>query len=80
MGVLWAAGIVVYGMGATQMGRFGAFLGYPIMLICSIVTGNALGVLSGEWKGASAAARRAMLLGVSLLMLVIGILAGSNPS
>ena len=78
MGVLWAVGIVVYGMGATRIGRFGAFLGYPIMLICSILTGNALGVLTGEWRASSATAKRAMALGVSLLMVAIGVLAYSS--
>lgn len=78
MGVLWAVGIVVYGMGATRLGRLGAFLGYPMMLICSILTGNALGVLSGEWKGVSGAAKRVMAYGVCLLMLAIGVLAYST--
>jgi len=78
MGVLWAVGIVVYGMGATRIGRFGAFLGYPMMLICSILTGNALGVLTGEWRAASGAAKRVMVYGVCLLMLAIGVLAYSS--
>jgi L-rhamnose-H+ transport protein len=79
MGVLWAGGIVVYGMGAMRLGRLGAFLGYPIMLISSILTGNVLGVLTGEWKGASGAARKAMALGVCLLMAAIVVLADANP-
>jgi L-rhamnose-H+ transport protein len=78
MGVLWAVGIVVYGMGATRIGRFGAFLGYPIMLICSILTGNALGVLTGEWRATSSAAKRVMVYGVCLLMVAIGVLAYSS--
>ena len=78
MGVLWAVGIVVYGMGATRIGRFGAFLGYPMMLICSILTGNALGVLSGEWNGISGAAKRVMAYGVCSLMLAIAVLAYSS--
>jgi len=78
MGVLWAVGIVVYGMGATRIGRFGAFLGYPIMLICSILTGNALGVLTGEWRATSGAAKWVMALGVCLLMLAIVVLAYSS--
>ncbi|MGD0126936.1 MAG: L-rhamnose/proton symporter RhaT [Terriglobia bacterium] len=78
MGVLWALGIVVYGMGATRIGRFGAFLGYPIMLICSILTGNALGVLTGEWRASSAASKRAMAFGVCLLVMAIGVLAYSS--
>lgn len=78
MGVLWAVGVVVYGMGATRIGRFGAFLGFPIMLICSILTGNALGVLTGEWRASSHPAKRVMVLGVCLLMVAIGVLAYSG--
>jgi len=78
LGVFWAGGIVVYGMGATGMGQFGAFLGYPVMLIVSILTGNSLGVLTGEWKGVSARPKRAMTVGVCLLMLAIVVLAYSS--
>lgn len=68
----------MYGMGATGMGQFGAFLGYPVMLIVSILTGNSLGVLTGEWKGVSARPKRAMTVGVCLLMLAIVVLAYSS--
>jgi L-rhamnose-H+ transport protein len=78
LGVFWAGGIVVYGIGATRMGRFGAFLGYPVMLIVSILTGNGLGVLTGEWKGVPSRSKRVMTLGVFLLMFAIGILAYSS--
>ena len=51
LGIVWALGIVIYGVGASRLGHFGAFLGFPIMLMSSVLTGNLLGALSGEWNG-----------------------------
>ncbi len=78
MGALWAGGIVVYGMGATRVGQFGAFLGFPVMLISSILTGNLLGVLTGEWAHTGSKPKAVMVLGVFLLLLAIATLAYSN--
>lgn len=78
LGTLWAGGIVIYGLGATQMGKFGPFLGFPVMLIAAILTGNALGVFTGEWRGVPSIPRRVMATGVGLLMFAIVILAYSS--
>jgi L-rhamnose-H+ transport protein len=78
MGLLWAGGIVVYGMGATRVGQFGAYIGFPVMLISSILTGNALGILTGEWKEASKKSKQVMLFGVVLLVLALAVIAYSN--
>lgn len=78
MGVVWAGGIVVYGMGATRVGAFGAFWGFPIMLIASVLTGNVTGVLTGEWTGASSRSKTLMAGGVAVLVLAVIILTYSN--
>jgi L-rhamnose-H+ transport protein len=78
MGLLWAGGVVVYGIGATRMGRFGAFLGFPVMLISSILTGNILGALSGEWQDVAAAPKRVMATSVAALLAAISLLAFAN--
>jgi L-rhamnose-H+ transport protein len=78
MGVFWAGGIVVYGIGATRMGQFGAYVGYPVMLISSILTGNGLGILGGEWTGVSLKPKGLMTLGVVLLTFAIAILGYSS--
>ncbi|MCL4812670.1 MAG: hypothetical protein KJ061_09305 [Vicinamibacteraceae bacterium] len=78
MGALWAGGIVVYGRGAVALGELGAFIGFPVMLTASILTGNVLGVLSGEWRDASSKARRLMVAGVGLLILAVVVLAYAN--
>ena len=78
MGVFWAAGIVVYGLGAYKLGRYGAFVGFPTLLAGALLTGNFVGWLSGEWKGASGKAVRAMFAGLALLLVAIGFLANAN--
>lgn len=77
-GAVWAGGMVVYSIGATHLGQYGAFLGFPVMLISSILTGNAIGVFSGEWKGVASNVKRVMVFGVVLLMIAIWGLAYSN--
>ena len=36
MGIVWAGGIIVYGMGAFHIGELGAYIGFPMMLITSM--------------------------------------------
>jgi len=78
MGVFWAAGIVVYGLGAYKLGRYGAFVGFPALLAAALLTGNVVGWLSGEWRVASAKALRTMFAGIGLLLVAIAFLANAN--
>lgn len=78
MGAVWAGGIVLYGMGAFQLGQFGAYLGFPILLITAILTGNVLGFLTGEWKGADKQTHGIMAGGVAVLILAIVVFAYAN--
>lgn len=78
MGVIWAGGILVYGFGVAYLGQLGAFLGFPVMLVGSILAANALGVISGEWKLASARASGLMVVGICVLILAVCVLAYSN--
>jgi L-rhamnose-H+ transport protein len=71
MGTLWAGGIVAYGRGASLEGPLGPVFGFPIMLITSILTGNAAGALCGEWRNQPAGARAAMRWGVSVMVLAV---------
>ena len=71
MGVLWAGGIVIYGRGASMEGALGPVFGFPIMLIISILTANAAGAVSGEWRGTQSAARTTMVFGVGIMFVAI---------
>jgi L-rhamnose-H+ transport protein len=78
MGLLWAGGIVVYGLGASMQGAYGPVFAFPVMLIVSILTGNLTGVLLGEWRGVATQAKRTMQLGVVIMFAAIVILGYSN--
>jgi L-rhamnose-H+ transport protein len=78
MGLAWPGGIAVYGIAAYQLGAYGAYVGFPMMLVCSILFGNLAGALAGEWHGTSAKARNAMTLGVCILIVALGVMGMSN--
>jgi L-rhamnose-H+ transport protein len=78
MGIAWPAGIAVYGIAAYLLGEYGAYVGFPMMLICSILFGNLAGALSGEWKGTSRQAKSVMTAGVLILIIALGVMGLSN--
>jgi L-rhamnose-H+ transport protein len=78
MGVFWSAGIVVYGLGAYKLGKYGAFIGFPMLLAASLLTGNFVGWISGEWKGADAKSSQTMFAGIGLLLIAMAFLANAN--
>jgi L-rhamnose-H+ transport protein len=78
MGVAWPGGIAVYGMAAGMLGTYGAYVGFPMMLLCSILVGNLAGLWSGEWRGTSARTRRVMQVGVLVLLAALVVLGLAN--
>jgi len=78
MGLLWAGGIVIYGLGASMEGAYGPVFAFPVMLIVSILTGNLTGVLLGEWRGVNRQARQTMKLGVVIMVVAIVVLGCAN--
>jgi L-rhamnose-H+ transport protein len=78
MGLAWPAGIAVYGIAAYLLGDYGAYVGFPMMLVCSILFGNLAGALAGEWRGTSAQAKSAMTIGVLILIVALGVMGISN--
>jgi L-rhamnose-H+ transport protein len=78
MGLLWAGGIVIYGLGASMEGTYGPVFAFPMMLIVSILTANLTGVLLGEWRGVAKAAKRTMQSGIVIMVAAIVILGCAN--
>lgn len=78
MALTWPGGIILYGIGAAAMGSYGAYAGFPMMLLSSIVAGNVAGVWRGEWKGTSVRPRRLMFAGIVVLAISFVLLAYSN--
>ncbi|MGB8478366.1 MAG: L-rhamnose/proton symporter RhaT [Acidobacteriaceae bacterium] len=77
MGVLWMGGMAAYGAGALAMGRMGTSVGWVLFMTSMIISGNLLGLLTGEWKGSSKKSLMTMMAGVSILILAV-ILAGTS--
>jgi L-rhamnose-H+ transport protein len=78
LGLALPAGIVLYGIGALEMGRYGAFVAFPMMLVSSILFGNLAGAVTGEWKGASARTKATMVAGVLVLVIAFVMFGAAN--
>jgi L-rhamnose-H+ transport protein len=71
MGVLWIAGVALYGAGASRIGRAGATVGWPILTSMTIFTANWIGIGSGEWKRAGNTAMLRLYPGLTLLIVAV---------
>jgi L-rhamnose-H+ transport protein len=78
MGVLWMAGIGLYGVGASKLGTLGPSLGWAILMSAMVLVANVLGMLTGEWKGAPRKAQHRLSLGISILIVAIAVLGYAN--
>jgi L-rhamnose-H+ transport protein len=76
-GLLWFAALGVYGQGAALMGNLGPVIGWPMLLGLALIISSALGVLTGEWKGAPGPLKT-MLGGIVVLVIAICVLGYSN--
>ncbi len=68
MGVLWMGSNLAYAYGSVLVGPLGLALGWPVMMGCVVLTANAWGASTGEWRGASPSARRWMAAGTAALV------------
>jgi L-rhamnose-H+ transport protein len=68
MGVLWFGNILLYGYGAFAMGSAGSVYGWALSSGVSIMTSNAWGVITREWKGTRLKAKMLMVISTVLLI------------
>lgn len=78
MAVFWFGSTLLYGLAASEMGAWGAILGWPLFMSLIVITATMLGVFTGEWKGCGPLPIRIQWTGVTALVLAISILAGST--
>lgn len=64
---LWVLGVYGYGVGASLMGRYGTSAGYAVFQTVLMLWSTALGVATGEWRGARPATTRRMSAAVALM-------------
>jgi len=80
MGVLWFGAILLYGIGASSMGSAGTVYGWALIVAFSILTSNAWGALTGEWKNSGSKPKALMWLSTALLTGSLVVLAGQRVS
>jgi L-rhamnose-H+ transport protein len=79
MSVLFLAGMVLYGsLAINVIPDVGPIVGWPIFLAATIIAANALGVLSGEWKGCGRRAFAWLYAGLVLLIVACALTGVSN--
>ncbi len=72
MGFMWFGGVALFGIAVMNLGKLGASIGWPVIQSMAVLSGNVVGIISGEWKGSGRKPLATMLIG--LLLLVVGIL------
>lgn len=80
MAILYTGSISIYGVGAVRLGKMGAVMGFPAYMSMMIFTGNAAGLLTGEWKGSQPRAYVYELTGMFALIAAIVIIAAGNQA
>jgi L-rhamnose-H+ transport protein len=78
MGTAWPLGVVLFGVGAGKMGEYGAYVGFPMMLLVAILFANLAGALGGEWRGTSSRTRAVMFGGVTVLFVAFAVFSVAN--
>ncbi len=76
MGILWFSAFLLYGIGASMMGSQGTVYGWALFIALSILTSNAWGAMTGEWRNSGAKAKVLMCLSTALLVSSLFLLAG----
>ncbi len=75
MGAFWYGGLAAYGMGLSRMGAFGTVAGWPLLMGAIIVSSNAAGLLTGEWRQAGRRAKTYLFAGSAVILAALAVLA-----
>jgi L-rhamnose-H+ transport protein len=72
--VLWLFGMLGYGVGAGEMGKYGNSIGFAAFMAVMLLWSSALGLIAGEWKSASSVALMRMRMGLALIVVSMSVL------
>jgi L-rhamnose-H+ transport protein len=78
MAAMWFIGMLLYGFGATSMGRLGPSIGWAILMSSVVIMANLWGLITGEWRGTGRAPVRVMSIGVLILVGAIFVMGLGN--
>jgi L-rhamnose-H+ transport protein len=68
---LWMAGIAIYSSGTTFLGSLGVSIGFAVFMITVILSGQAAGVVTGEWSQMKPKTYRPFVAGIGLLVAAV---------
>jgi L-rhamnose-H+ transport protein len=71
---LWLFGMLGYGVGASEMGKYGNSIGFAVFMAVMLVWSSLLGLFAGEWKSASSVAQMRMRAGLALIIVSMSVL------
>jgi L-rhamnose-H+ transport protein len=71
MGAMWLAGFILYGMGATRLGKMGSSVGWALFMSSMVLVANLWGLATGEWRQAGRKPKRVMTAGLVILVLAM---------
>lgn len=80
MAFLWFAGIVIYGIGATDLGALGGVIGWPLFMAMIIIAANLWGAVTGEWKGIRRSTYAYSWSGIGFLLAAIYVISLGSSS
>jgi L-rhamnose-H+ transport protein len=72
MGLLWAGSLALYGAASTRLAAMGPVVGWPLFMSVIIISSNAWGFATGEWRGARRNTVVLMLVGIGFLITGFG--------
>jgi len=72
---LWYGGVLMYGMATAKLGRLGPSVGFGLYIGGTVLFGNLVGWMAGEWRGASAHVIRGFVKGMTLILAGIIVIA-----
>lgn len=78
MAVVYCASLIIYGLGAYELGPLGTSVGFAIFQTGCIMVANILGFFTGEWNNAGALSKKWLFSGLTIMTLGIIIVAYGN--
>lgn len=75
MGAFWYFSLILYSAASLKIGKLGPVIGWPLFMVCIILTAHLWGVKQGEWAGASKGVKYLAKAGIIFFVLSILILA-----
>jgi len=78
MALLHDGAILLFGVGASNLGPLGVAVGYAAFMSFAIIVGNVNGFLTGEWQGAGRRSLAWIVAGIIVLVAGVSVLAKGN--